>query len=507
MIAQIISQISSHFIIHFHRRIQERASQEYDRRHGGLQPSATVLVDEENERYSSVGQEVASLSLLSGSPVERLYQHTFSRPHRGESDKLTTRRWVSAMLIATGFALSIFVLVGCIIPSFSVEVLGMIGIMVESGQGFRQATKEYSVFSVINLLFEQAAFTQRAADYFGLGSLSALLIITTLLVPIVLTVVLLYMWIRPLSTRRRYRCEVLLEILQAWQYADVYIVSVLVASWQLGPVSEFMVNAYCGSLDETFAQLVFFGIMNEEDAQCFKVNSKVEDGTFVLAAGAVLLALLNTFVMRAVGQYFRDKENDARRGQDLAKLEALSGDSGSLSSEEVMQAKNGINPIPVLFTDTFRWLLVRHDVAMSMRSSSSFESSANRDRPQDDAFANLPPPSESGHGHFATAARPFSSYQYSPDEDADENHNFSAGMAVPVHMDIDSLDSLSYEDENGAHVSEIDVDDRMPNRRLSSNSIDSSHEEDAALTAATNVVELLTGSDTPSHYWKAGGEN
>jgi hypothetical protein len=403
------------------------------------------------------------------------------------------------MLIATGFALSILVLVGCIIPSFSVEVLGMVGIMVESGQGFKQATAEHSVFSVINMLFQQAAFTGRTADYIGLGSLSALLIMTVLLVPMALAVVLLYMWICPLSTRRRYRCEVLLETLQAWQYADVYIVSVIVASWQLGPVSEFMVNAYCGSLEETFAQLVFFGIMNEEDAQCFKVNSKVEDGTFVLAAGAVLLALLNTFVMRAVGQYFRDKENEARRGQDLAKLEALSVDSGALSPEEVTQAEKGINPIPVLFTDTFRWFLIRHDVAMSTRSSSSVESSAN------DAFANLPPPSESGRGHFEAAERSFSSYQYSPDDDADENHNFNAGIVVPVHMDVDSLDSFSDEEDNGVYVSEIDndEDDRMPSRRLSSNS-----QEDAALAAATSVVELLTGSDkNPSPDWKAGEEN
>ena len=36
---------------------------------------------------------------------------------------------------------------------------------------------------------------------------------------------------------------------------------------QLGPVSEFMIN-YCASLEDTFAQMVYFGILKEEDAQC-----------------------------------------------------------------------------------------------------------------------------------------------------------------------------------------------------------------------------------------------
>jgi Paraquat-inducible protein A len=455
-------------------------------------------MDEDDASDGSVVQkEVVASSLLSDSPTERLYQHTYSRPHRGESDKLTTRRGVNTMLIVTGFALSILVLVGCIIPSFSLEVLGMVGIMVESGHGFNEATVQHSVFSVIKLLFEQAAFTGRTADYIGLGTLSVVLVATVLMVPIALAVVLLYMWMQPLSTRRRNRCEVLLEALQAWQYADVFLVSVVVASWQLGPVSVFMVNAYCGALDETFAQLVYYGIMKEEDAQCFQVTSKVETGAFVMAAGAVLLALLNTFIMRAVGQYFRDKENEARRGQDVAKLEALSDVISAISAEEVAQAKNGIKPIPVLFSDTFRWFLIRQDVAMSMRSSSSSdESSADRDdRPQDDTFVNLPP-SASGSGHFDASDRHFSSYQYSTDDnDDDENYSFGAGMMVPVHMNVAAF---SDEEDSGVFVSEMDDDSPEPrSRQLPSNPNHdtSSHQEDMALAAASSVVELLRRKD------------
>jgi hypothetical protein len=394
LIAQIMSQISSHFIIHYHRRIQEQASQEYDRQH-----NLNATVDEESDQ-----NVIVKSTLLSDSPKERLYSHTFRRPHRGESEKLTTRRGVNAMLIATGFALSILVLVGCIVPSFSLEVLGMVGLLIESGQGFEQARIEHSLFSVISSLMQQAAFTGRTADYIGLGSLSALLIITVFLVPLALVLVLLYQWMQPLSTRRRYRCGVLVEALQAWQYADVYILSVIVASWQLGPTSTYMLNSYCGSLDETFAQLVYYGIMKEEDAQCFKVSSGVEAGSFVLAAGAVLLALLSAFVMRAVFQYFRDKENEARRSEDLMKLEALVG----ADEKDINQAKNELKTVPVLFTDTFRWFLIRQDNSVAtLRSSPTSDES------------DLPSPDGETGRQEEEVAGPYSSYEYSDDDDVD----------------------------------------------------------------------------------------
>ena len=48
------------------------------------------------------------------------------------------------------------------------------------------------------------------------------------------------------------------------------------------------------------------GILNEEDAQCFRVRSEVESAFFFLAAAALLLAFVNTFVKRASSQYVRD---------------------------------------------------------------------------------------------------------------------------------------------------------------------------------------------------------
>lgn len=134
-----------------------------------------------------------------------------------------------------------------------------------------------------------------------------------------------------------------------------------------------MINSYCESLDGFFGQMVFFGLLKEEDAQCFGVQSSIEEGAFVLAAGAVLLALLNTFVSKAVRQYISEKtqlEKQIEEEQHKAAAMEDPQDEKELSSEDPAKS-GGIHPVPVLFTDTFRWLL-RGDTRDSS-SSRAFE--------------------------------------------------------------------------------------------------------------------------------------
>lgn len=120
---------------------------------------------------------------------------------------------------------------------------------------------------------------------------------------------------------------------------------VLLLSRQLGPVSEYMINAYCGSLQGFFSQLVFYGVVENEDAQCFRVNTTIEKGFFVLAVGALVLALLNTIVIHAVRQKQQDSEPCRTIGSNFG------------CDEDVEDVREKIHPAHVLFTDSFRWLL------------------------------------------------------------------------------------------------------------------------------------------------------
>jgi hypothetical protein len=213
------------------------------------------------------------------------------------------------------------------------------------------------VFTVIKLLFEEAKFIDTIRSYIGLVSFSVVFTLTVLVVPILQSIALLGQWFIPMTTKQQTKMSVLVEILQAWQYAEVYIIAIFVASWQLGPISSFMVNSYCGSLDGFFSELVFYGILKDEDAQCFSVMSSIEGGFYVLAAGAILLALVNTFVTKATKQYSRDQVELHRQSQ----IEEHSSRLEDCKEVDVDSTETTIHPVPVLFTDTFRWLLRRDE--------------------------------------------------------------------------------------------------------------------------------------------------
>lgn len=141
---------------------------------------------------------------------------------------------------------------------------------------------------------------------------------------------------------------------------------------QLGPVSDFMINSYCENLENMFAQMVYYGVLKEEDAQCFSVSSQIEYGAFFLAAGALLLGFLSSFVFKATSQYLKDVKERARRTKQLERCN-LSVDGTSHSDDEGEVTNIGfsgtIHPPPVLFTDSFRWLLKPNECLPSSSSA------------------------------------------------------------------------------------------------------------------------------------------
>ena len=224
MTAQLISQVSSHFIIHYHRRVVSKATNEYKQQN--------QLV-EAGEAYSSASAYEIALSRnkIGDDAICEVRKHTFGRPHRGESEKLIVRRGIDQVLVAIAIGLTIFVILGCSLPSFSLDILGIIGVAVESGNDFQPAVTEHTVFTIVKLLMDEARFLGRAGDYIGLATLSILLIFSVLIVPILQSMALLRQWFYPSTRKAKRRMAVLIEILQAWQYAEVYLMALLVTSW------------------------------------------------------------------------------------------------------------------------------------------------------------------------------------------------------------------------------------------------------------------------------------
>merc|ERR1719401_3064256 len=163
------------------------------------------------------------------------------------------------------------------------------------------------------MIMDQARYLGTISDSIGLGTLASLLVITVFLVPLAQAAVLLTQWFAPMTKRQRMRSTILNEIFGAWQYMEVYVLSIIIAAWQLGGVSEYMINVYCDPLKSTFTALSYHGILEETDAQCFRVDASVEPASWILVASSLILFVLNHFVIGASSQKILDDDTQAEQ--------------------------------------------------------------------------------------------------------------------------------------------------------------------------------------------------
>lgn len=339
MLAQFVSQISSHIIIHYHRKTIK---------------TATCALDIESN---------VSIPPSEGSN-EPLRKHHFKLDYEAFSQRAALRKWVDWMLMISLVAFTILIICGCSLPSFGIEVLGLLGIAVESGNEFDEAKTFYSVFGLTKMIMDEARYLDTASDLVGLGTLSSLLVITVFLVPLAQVASLVVQWFAPMTTKQRSWNTFANEVLNAWQYSEVYVLSILIASWQLGGVSEFMINEYCGAMNPIFTTLSYHGVVDEVDAQCFRVDASVKVGSWLLVAASIIGGMINHFIISASTQKVRDDIiPDNRRlhsGRWLTNKQSTGTVMESSSQDdaeegEQSQSSDGtkVSPIPPRFTDFY----------------------------------------------------------------------------------------------------------------------------------------------------------
>lgn len=337
-----MTQFTSHLVIYYHRKVEAVGIAAYFRHEESLETELTI--ETETKSRSTDG------GLGSDDPPIALHEYQFMRPHRGESEPLYVRSSTNVLFGVVATLLIALLLFGYLLPSFSFENLGIVGIAIEFGQGFEEARQKYSISDIAQILMDQGRFLGSAADKLGHFSVTALLVASTLIVPYILIALLLFQLWYPFGSAVRRRVDVLVEGMAAWQYVDVYLLSVVVASWQVGDISQYLANPYCGSLEPTFAELVSYGIIDEDDAQCFSVRSMIQPAIYALVAAAVLLSLLMSFVTNAYRQLEYQSGTLARRRE----RQNPTDEDADLGDDELC---NKIHPVPLLLTDRFRWLL------------------------------------------------------------------------------------------------------------------------------------------------------
>jgi hypothetical protein len=229
MLAQILSQVTSHFIIYYHRRVIK----EFHRINNQVQSDDDIEKSVDKALTSSFVDDAHNRD----DQAETLSSHVYKRPHRGVDDGIKVKPCSS--LFVTGLCVGAIglIILGCVLPSYSFDVQGLVGIAKEAGQNFAQAKDDHSILSLASLLVDEGRLLGTIKDKIGMGFIATLLILSTLIVPCLEAIGYYLQWTCALVPTQRRQVQYLLEILSAWSYIEVYLLSIIVGAWQIGGVS------------------------------------------------------------------------------------------------------------------------------------------------------------------------------------------------------------------------------------------------------------------------------
>lgn len=220
-----------------------------------------------------------------------------------------------------------------------------------------EAVRSESIFSKAKILVEQAKYLDELKHYIGNGFLAILFLGTLLVVPLMSLGTLMFLWLVPTTRKQKDKVAIMLEILQAWQYVEVYMLGIIIESWQLGSISKLFINRYCESINPILDLIAAYGIIDARDAQCFELGASIAEGAYALIPFTIGLALVGTYVVKAYIQTLREEHDEEEYVTEEEKLRAF--DRTTWDNRD--GALENIRDPPVLFTDTFRWTLARNE--------------------------------------------------------------------------------------------------------------------------------------------------
>lgn len=205
---------------------------------------------------------------------------------------------------------SVFIIGIVIGPSIKLDTRSLWSLALESGQSFKEAIQS-SFFRTISMVLLQARFIMRSsqASYIGLLLLFCLVGISSILFPLTQAIIKLGKWQRRrkqrkrlgLTKQKRVQFPHYVKRLYLWQGMDVYIISFIIAIWQLGAVSAYVIHLYCSLLEKLFSGLAIVGLAEPSEAQCFRTQASLPLTIFIICASFTFL--LVSFYFQASAHY------------------------------------------------------------------------------------------------------------------------------------------------------------------------------------------------------------
>eukprot|EP00756_Hemistasia_phaeocysticola_P036677 Hpha_TRINITY_DN16654_c0_g7::TRINITY_DN16654_c0_g7_i2::g.183272::m.183272 len=213
------------------------------------------------------------------------------------------------------FVLSLFVLitlvsvcVGSFIDSFSFKFKGAAAAAVYITPG-EETYRSYSVASLPFKMMEQA--NSELKNKFGYGFVSACVLITTVICPILQLLALLILWVAPLTLMQHKLAFFITECLSASSAVEVFVIALFAALLQLKQFASFVVGDKCDAINAGMKDLANLGFFPEEQAVCFTVNASLEEGCWLLFSASLVSYVCYALINHAARIAIKEREKAA----------------------------------------------------------------------------------------------------------------------------------------------------------------------------------------------------
>ena len=246
LFATIVSLISGHAMLFFHRRT--------------MLPSIPVY----SGRYES------------------LAKHIFDDKHGRGLVRLTKR--FRRTIVFTIFLAFVLICVGVNLKSFHFTFDGVAGTALGDSK-----VREFSLVSIGHHIPQSV----QDPSSFGIHWIQTCYFFFALVMPLVCLMSLFVLFVIPMKMKQQQRVFVLLEITNAWSAIEVFVIAIVASLIEITPFSESMIGRHCGLLDQILSGWSGGDTESSEGLNhCLGVKSTIDGSSAVLIIGVMLNSLL-----------------------------------------------------------------------------------------------------------------------------------------------------------------------------------------------------------------------
>jgi len=202
-------------------------------------------------------------------------------------------------------AATVLVVLGLSIASFEFEFKGAFGYLLTLIN--QPTTTSFSVFT----LGSGIPSSSDSPHSVGILFLQISFFIFVCAMPLLYLVLLVLLWISPLTYQTQRRLLQITEIAQAWASLEVFVVAVIAALVELQQFAQFILGDRCDKINP-YLQKYASGIL-AGDEKCFDVAAYLKTGCWLTFSACILYLVVGIIVIKSCHKALHDRLEDIRR--------------------------------------------------------------------------------------------------------------------------------------------------------------------------------------------------